>query len=208
MAAYNIAGATIVILACPVRTPQQPTPSDLALVIPTLSEMEEGILRCVLRQDRCSVGARGEDSIVVRAALDRLCALNLIKQVPPWLTMGMEEYTPPWVWPEAYPRSPNVATKEAAKRRRQRIQASEEHYTHAEWNALKSFYRYRCVACGRYEPDIILVADHVVPLEKGGSDGIGNIQPLCTHDNAVKYTKIIDYRSQPSAFSPMGCTLT
>ncbi len=37
-------------------------------------------------------------------------------------------------------------------------------------------------------------ADHVVPLTKGGTDDIGNIQPLCGACNRKKFVAIIDYR--------------
>ena len=37
-------------------------------------------------------------------------------------------------------------------------------------------------------------ADHVVPLTRGGTDDIGNIQPLCGACNRKKFVDTIDFR--------------
>jgi len=63
-----------------------------------------------------------------------------------------------------------------------------------EWIALKHKYGYRCLGCGRAEPEIVLTPDHVIPLVLGGRNDITNIQPLCRSCNSRKHTKIIDYR--------------
>ena len=66
-------------------------------------------------------------------------------------------------------------------------------HTFGEWELLKKQYRYTCPACERKEPEIKLTEDHIIPLSKGGSDNIENIQPLCQSCNAKKHTKIIRY---------------
>ena len=60
-----------------------------------------------------------------------------------------------------------------------------------EWHDLLDKYGHRCAACGALGS---LVPDHIVPLTKGGSTLISNIQPLCSSCNNRKRNKIIDYR--------------
>lgn len=78
--------------------------------------------------------------------------------------------------------------------RRARKQQSGGSFTSKEWLALKATYNYTCLCCGSKEPDIKLSPDHVVPLAKGGTSNINNIQPLCFLCNQRKHTKIVDYR--------------
>ncbi len=66
-------------------------------------------------------------------------------------------------------------------------------HTLAEWEKLKRQCNYTCVCCRKREPEITLTRDHIRPLSKGGSNNIGNIQPLCSACNNVKYTKDINY---------------
>lgn len=67
-------------------------------------------------------------------------------------------------------------------------------FTASEWQALEEHYNYTCLRCGRSEPEIKLTADHVIPLARGGSNDIGNIQPLCLICNLQKHTDSTDYR--------------
>lgn len=79
-------------------------------------------------------------------------------------------------------------------RREARKRAAGGAFTFEQWENLKSYYDHRCLACGRQEPEIVLTVDHVIPISRGGSDDISNIQPLCGACNCRKHARIIDYR--------------
>lgn len=79
----------------------------------------------------------------------------------------------------------------ALHRRRARLKANGGSYTAQQWRDLQVKYDHRCLRCGETKP---LTPDHVIPVEKGGSGDISNIQPLCLSCNLWKHTKIIDYR--------------
>lgn len=81
-----------------------------------------------------------------------------------------------------------------ARNRRARERQALGTLTFQQWEALKVRYDFRCLCCQRREPEIKLTIDHVVPLCKGGTNSIENIQPLCLSCNTSKRTKIIDYR--------------
>jgi 5-methylcytosine-specific restriction endonuclease McrA len=74
------------------------------------------------------------------------------------------------------------------------------------WNALKAQYDYRCLACGRQEPEIRLEKDHVVPVLAGGTNDPVNFQPLCHPCNASKGRRAIDYRP-PEMAAVHGVTI-
>lgn len=90
--------------------------------------------------------------------------------------------------------------KARANIRRLRLCQLQEHYSTNQWNALCTFYEFTCLCCGRRDPDIVLSADHVIPIVRGGSNSIRNIQPLCLQCNKRKYAKTIDYRKNFDEF--------
>lgn len=87
--------------------------------------------------------------------------------------------------------NPEVTT--ASKHRRQTLKTKAGgSFTAAEWKACKEHYSNKCLCCGR--DDVKLTADHVIPVSKGGTSNIDNIQPLCGPCNARKYDRTTDYR--------------
>lgn len=63
-------------------------------------------------------------------------------------------------------------------------------HTNLEWIELKALYDNRCASCGNPGR---LTKDHIIPISRGGTDSIKNIQPLCTRCNSIKGTRIIVY---------------
>jgi len=60
-------------------------------------------------------------------------------------------------------------------------------HTLQEWNSLKELHNQQCAKCGKKKT---LTKDHIIPLSKGGTDFIENIQPLCKNCNSKKWCKI------------------
>ena len=78
--------------------------------------------------------------------------------------------------------------------RRARILGNGGKHTAKQWQALKAKYNYHCLMCQRQEPHIRLTVDHVIPVSKGGSSDICNLQPLCKSCNSKKHRKLLDFR--------------
>lgn len=83
----------------------------------------------------------------------------------------------------------------ADARRAARISQNGGWHSRGEWLALCATFGWRCVSCGCKATDVQqLTRDHVVPVVLGGSNDIGNIQPLCRTCNLAKGQQVIDYR--------------
>lgn len=76
-------------------------------------------------------------------------------------------------------------------RRRTKATQAGGSYTTEEWKALRKRFGNRCLACRRRRR---LTPDHVIPVAKGGTSNIDNIQPLCGPCNSKKATRTTDYR--------------
>lgn len=49
---------------------------------------------------------------------------------------------------------------------------------------------YRCVECGATNKETTLEIDHIIPVAKGGTNDISNLQTLCKKCNRAKYTDV------------------
>jgi 5-methylcytosine-specific restriction endonuclease McrA len=86
----------------------------------------------------------------------------------------------------------------AGQKRRMLEKESGLGFTDTDFEDLCERYGGRCLCCGG---KLDLVADHVVPLSKGGMHSIGNIQPLCRACNSRKHTLTVDFRKVENRFS-------
>jgi len=94
---------------------------------------------------------------------------------------------------EAYKKDPQQKEQTAVKNsvRRTRVTKSGGAFTREQWVALCRSYRFRCLCCGKRKK---LTVDHVVPVSRGGTSFISNIQPLCDTCNKAKSSKTLDFR--------------
>ena len=102
-------------------------------------------------------------------------------------------------WAESNPEKARQAKTDNLRKRRAARHSSRGNFIVAKFKELCERYGNKCLACG--DTEAVLEADHVVPLTKGGSDNISNIQPLCGSCNRKKFVNIIDYRSSTDVLS-------
>lgn len=69
-----------------------------------------------------------------------------------------------------------------------------ESFTEQEWESLLENSDKVCVCCKKPFSEIVISADHVIPLSCGGTNTIDNIQILCRKCNTKKNARAIDYR--------------
>jgi 5-methylcytosine-specific restriction endonuclease McrA len=72
-------------------------------------------------------------------------------------------------------------------RRYARERNAEGSHTLEQWRELKAMHDGLCAQCKEAKP---LTKDHIIPLSKGGSDYIENIQPLCRNCNSRKWANL------------------
>ena len=81
--------------------------------------------------------------------------------------------------------------KIAAQKMRRQNREQNGAFTKEEWEELCERYGNICLRCGK---DGQLTVDHVISLAMGGTNDIGNIQPLCLSCNSQKFMSVLDWR--------------
>lgn len=85
---------------------------------------------------------------------------------------------------------PDICNASRHRYRTRKSKAGGE-YTPQQWQELCEYYGQICLCCRKKRK---LTADHVIPVSRGGTSDIANIQPLCKPCNSKKGNKIIDFR--------------
>ena len=85
--------------------------------------------------------------------------------------------------------------RQAVRRRRARLRGAQRfRVTDKDISRLLNRFNKRCAYCGDDIADGFHI-DHVVPLSRGGSDGIGNYLPVCSFCNESKGAKtLVEWR--------------
>jgi 5-methylcytosine-specific restriction endonuclease McrA len=86
-------------------------------------------------------------------------------------------------WVRNNPEEARALNLRKAHRRRARLNGSSDNYTAEELANLRAKAGGKCALCNAHRT---LTVDHIVPLSRGGSNGIRNIQFLCRRCNSSK----------------------
>jgi 5-methylcytosine-specific restriction endonuclease McrA len=89
---------------------------------------------------------------------------------------------------EFYRRVADPRTRE----RNARVAAARSSCPFKSWQEVLDYYGNQCLRCRRR--GIKLTRDHVIPKSQGGSNSLGNMQPLCEPCNRWKADRVADYR--------------
>lgn len=73
-------------------------------------------------------------------------------------------------------------------RRRARLLGAEGSFSNSEWLGVCERQAHKCAGCGECKP---LARDHVIPLSRGGTNYISNIQGLCKSCNSRKGARLM-----------------
>ena len=111
---------------------------------------------------------------------------------------------------EYYKKHPDKWTCQRHNRRAREKNADGE-YTETQWKKLVAFYAPdgKCLRCKKdpakmknlHWKFLRLTHDHVVPIGMGGTNDIGNLQPLCMPCNLWKTRRIDDFRIDGGKFA-------
>jgi 5-methylcytosine-specific restriction endonuclease McrA len=94
-------------------------------------------------------------------------------------------------WRKKNPEKYNKSNHESRVKRRARMRGAEGSHTYEDFVEKKRLLGNKCMICGKSETEVKMTIDHIIPLSKGGSNYISNIQPLCFHCNSSKNNKML-----------------
>ncbi len=77
-------------------------------------------------------------------------------------------------------------------RREMRMAIAPGSHTHQEWRSVMLRDGWKCLRCGN---DKTLSKDHVVPISRGGTNSVENLQTLCVRCNSWKGARTMDFRA-------------
>lgn len=121
--------------------------------------------------DRCGIIVRKQPAQIARA-IKHFCSPECQRE-------GLRKH--------ATPAAAHAFSERKRNARKRAITADVGSHTPAEWADLKRRANDRCAKCKK---KATLTVDHIIPLSKGGTDRITNIQPLCRPCNRQKWDRV------------------
>ena len=82
-------------------------------------------------------------------------------------------------------------TGNAVRQERMALAMKRGNHEQWEWWRLMCYYGRACAQCGSRDR---IHKDHIVPVSRGGSNGLENLQPLCIGCNLSKHDRTADHR--------------
>lgn len=94
-------------------------------------------------------------------------------------------------WSRENPEKVTASRKRRHYRRDMLEKSATGEFTAQEWQDCLNLYDGKCLWCGTSHQ---ITIDHIVPLSRGGTNNINNLQPLCVSCNSKKKARTIDFR--------------